>query len=437
MPVKYRNLPVSVCWLLILAAVALSACVMEKPELANLTADSIFGIWDDVIIDLGRNVAEGHRHVSLTPETGFRQIWSADGRRVMLSPVGCWAARTVYTANLPGRRQITFETGAQPRISVFAGGDVMLDMLPGENILQHGPGSVFAGMGDLISSADVAFVNLEGPVSNRGAPVAKRYTFCGRPDALAALSIAGVDVVSFANNHAMDYGQDAFLDTLTHLRSQGIGYVGAGRDREEALAPWIAEVEGLRVAFLAFAQRDVLPAWSYSLFSAAEESPGIVFHDGPRGREQVLASVRQAKAEADLVIVSLHWGYERETQPRAGLRDLGHDIIDAGATAIIGHHPHLPYGVEVYQGKPIIYSLGNFLFHPYNPIQRESYVAMLELTADGVTGLNMYPILMHDGVVDLLRGDAANNLVDTVISRSDALETHVTRQGDVLVVAMR
>ncbi len=406
------------------------------PQIVSIDGDAVVNTWDDVIIDLGQKVPLGRRQVTVTPEAVFQPKWSDDGSQLTLAPLARWESETLYTVQLPRKAGLTFMTGQQPTTSVFAGGDVMLDKLPGENIRVKGPESVFAGMGDLISSADIAFVNLEGPVSTRGAPVNKRYTFCGRPEALDALDVAGVDVVSFANNHAADYGLDAFVDTLTHLQEQGIGYTGAGLNKAEALSPWITELKGTRIAFLAFAQRDVLPAWSYGLFGAGVDKPGMVFHDGLGAREEMLAAIKAAKQEADLVFVSMHWCYERETKPRQFFRDLGASIIDAGADAIIGHHPHLPYGVELYQGKPIIYSLGNFLFHPYVPAQRESYVVVFEASPEGVTGLKLHPILMEDGMVELLTGDAADNLAQAVIDRSSALGTRVERQGDVLIVQL-
>lgn len=320
-----------------------------------------------------------------------------------------------------------------PKVSLFIAGDVMLDKRPGELIAQQGPEYVFAGMEGLMGAADLAFVNLEGPVSERGAPVSKRYTFCGQPAALEALVDAGIDVVSFANNHALDYGLPAFLDTLQHLDHHGIGCVGAGQDKEAALRPWLAEVNGMTIGFLAFGQRDVLPGWAQTAWVATGESPGIAMHDAPGWREEILAAIEQTREVADVVLVSMHWGYEGFLAPVAWQRELGRAIIDAGAAAIIGHHPHQAYGVELYNGKPIFYSLGNFLFHPYEDGQREGYVALLELGLSGVQSFELVPILMEGGTTAILKGAAAGRLLDTVHNRSLQLGVELTREGERLV----
>lgn len=416
-----------------LAAVALVWQTSLSPELLAFPQAEV-GRREAVLLVWDRSVPESRRQLQIQPAVNYEANWSTDGTEVTLSPIDAWEWATEYSLSLNGDELVCFATQPVPTVTLFAAGDVMLDKLPGENIARHGPESVFTGMGDLVTSADISFVNLEGPVSHRGAAVAnKRYTFCGKPEALEALQLAGIDVVSFANNHALDYGEEAFLDTLQHLSEYGIAYAGAGRNQEEALRPWIAEVDGLRVAFLAFGQRDFLPGWAQTAWVAGEDKPGLAMHDVPGWRSLMFEAIGTASEQAELVIVSLHWGYERHTEPFAWQRDLGKQIIDAGADAIIGHHPHLPYGVEIYKGSPIIYSLGNFLFHPYNVAQRESYVATLSLGLDGVTGLELTPILMDQGKTSILSGPAAEGILNTIATRSARLGTHLQREGDRLV----
>lgn len=400
--------------------------LLNYPQELVHSSASVELVWD-------RSIPLRAQAITVSPHTQFQTEWSPDGRRLTVWPQTRWSWQTTYTLELASGQQCQFTTQPEPKVSLFAAGDVMLDKKPGELILQQGPGSVFTGVDELMLAADLAFVNLEGPVSEGGGPVSKRYTFCGQPTALEALVEAGIDVVSFANNHALDYGVPAFLDTLQYLGASEIAYVGAGRNRLEALSPWLTEVNGLTIGFLAFGQRDVLPGWAQTAWAATDEGPGIAMHDVPGGREEMLAAIKQTKQLADVVLVSMHWGYEGLLAPVAWQRELGRAIIDAGATAIIGHHPHQAYGVELYDGKPIFYSLGNFLFHPYEDGQREGYVALLELGLSGVKSFELIPILMEGGTTAIFNGAAAGRMLDIVHNRSLQLGVELAREGERLV----
>ena len=173
------------------------------------------------------------------------------------------------------------------------------------------------------------------------------------------------------------------------------------------------------------------------MWEAGDNKPGVIFLDGEKGRRDVLTAVVDAQTRADVVLVSLHWGYENKLAPQAWQRELAREIIDAGATAILGHHPHLPFGVELYEGKPIIYSLGNYLFHPYDPAARESFVAQLEIDMVGEVQTKLYPILMEQGTVRLLEGQEATHILQVIVERSSTLGTELQRQGDLLIAPKR
>lgn len=406
------------------------------PQLTMSTDPSGLNLPIDkpITLTFNRPVSDSEAALSVAPSGSVKVGWSANRKQVVLTPLETWEYGREYIVKV-GNIQAHFVAEPMPSFSVVAGGDILLDKLPGDNIARLGPTSVFAGVRQLLQDADIAFANLESPASSRGTKISpKNFTFRSTPEALDALVDASIDVVAFANNHSMDFGVEAFLDTMTHLQERGVDYVGAGKDLSEALKPFVNEVNGVKVAFLAFTQKSFLPSWSYDLWAAQESKPGVVFLDGEEGRKVVLAAVAEAKKAADVVLLSLHWGYEGTLAPQNWQRELGKAAIDAGATAIIGHHPHLPFGVEIYAGKPIIYSLGNFLFHPYDPAARESFVARMEITLRGEVELALYPILMNEGAVTLLTGEQADRILGVIADRSKALGTVTIRQGDALIV---
>lgn len=206
-----------------------------------------------------------------------------------------------------------------------------------------------------LQQADIAIGNHEFAFSTRGEPMAeKQYVFREDPKYVSVLTDMGMDVVSLANNHALDYGTEAFLDTMDTLKNAEIAYVGAGTNDKEAKALKTVEKNGKTIGFLAASR--VIPDTSWN---AKEDRPGMfTAYDDAALRKEIAA----AKESCDVVIVYLHWGTERVEQPEDYQRETGKRCIEAGADAVIGSHPHILQGFEFHQGKPIVYSLGNFLF---------------------------------------------------------------------------
>ena len=205
-------------------------------------------------------------------------------------------------------------------------------------------------------AADCAMVNLETSVSRRGHAQDKQYTFRAAPEDLAYLvEHLGVDVVTLANNHTLDYGEDAFLDTLEHVAEWGLAQVGGGRNLEEAMQPYILETQGRRLAIFGASQAAPTHAWY-----AKENRPG---HLIAYNTKLINEAIAKAKETCDFVMVYLHWGDELEEYPESLQTRAARSMIDAGADAIIGAHPHIIQTFEIYKDKPIAYSLGNFLFN--------------------------------------------------------------------------
>ena len=203
-----------------------------------------------------------------------------------------------------------------------------------------------------LKEADILFGNLEGPISENGNNVGSKYSFRFNKAVLPALKEAGFNVLSFANNHIGDWNVKAFNDTLINLKDYNILFTGAGENKALAETPAIIEKNGIRFGFIGFS--DVGPNW----MEATEERSGILLASDPN----YSSIISRAKEDCDFLIVSIHFGEEYKPVHNERQEKLAHLAIDAGADIIIGHHPHVEQDIEIYEGKTIIYSLGNFIF---------------------------------------------------------------------------
>jgi len=240
----------------------------------------------------------------------------------------------------------------------------------------------------LLSAGDIVFGNLETPASLRGTPYPGKdpiITFRAPPGIIFGLKKAGFSVLSLANNHINDYGPIALADTLEALDLAGIARCGAGRNEGEARQPAVVEREGKRFAFLAYVE----PMWSAT---PAGEGPGAAILDSV----QVVRDIASAREQADFVVVSLHWGEEHQGTPRESDRALARLFVDAGADAILGHHPHVLQGAEFYRSKPILYSLGNFVFDMLSRRTYETAVAVIEFGPEGPREVRFMPVRIDE-----------------------------------------
>lgn len=262
---------------------------------------------------------------------------------------------------------------AEPVTLLFAG-DLMLADDPGQTIAQGGdPLAPFAA---ILSGADYRIGNLEVPVASSGQPHAtKIVTFRAEPNTLSVLK-GRFDAVSLANNHSGDYGHESFVETMRHLANAGIAYFGGGRNLAEAHRPLWIDKNGLKIAVLGYNE------FKPRAFEAGPTWPGVAWSED----DQVIADIRAAKAAgADLVIPFMHWGWEKETRPTERQKTLARKMIDEGAALVVGGHPHVTQGAEIYKGKPIIYSLGNFVFDGFDyPEAQRGWLLRLKLDKSGV-----------------------------------------------------
>ncbi len=228
-----------------------------------------------------------------------------------------------------------------------------------------------------LKGADIAFANLEGPISLNGKNVGSKYSFRFPPEIATVIKNSGIDIVSFANNHVGDWSLTAFKDTLNHLKDSSILFTGAGFTKTEASNVTIIESQGIKIGFLGFS--DVGPNW----IEAKENQPGQLLATDPNRLEYI----REAKKKVDILVVSYHWGDEYKSF-NARQTSLAHSSIDNGADLVIGHHPHVVQDTEIYKNKLIAYSLGNAIFD--QKFSEETMQGML-LHVD----VNKYGIVSH------------------------------------------
>ena len=266
--------------------------------------------------------------------------------------------------------------------TLLAGGDVLMDRTEPLNI------DPFEFIEPALASADLAVVNSEMAISDRGTAVDKAYVFRAPPSAAERIASAGVDVANLANNHARDYGPVALMDTVELLEAAGVVALGAGANDTEAFRHRILNVgEAARVAFVGVSM--IVP-WN---FTAGPDLAGIA---SDRKSHRVTESVRNAADEADVVIAVIHWGIERDTCPSSEQRMYAQALLDAGADAVIGHHPHVLQPIEFADGRLVAYSLGNFVWHPRSAITGETGVLQIDFDADRIVGWTFHPHLLDE-----------------------------------------
>ena len=345
--------------------------------------------------------------------TGGSALRSSDGASPTLPPPSttAWVPTTVPDT-------ITSDTTpSEPdrAWTLLAGGDVRMER---SEALGLDP---FASVEPPLGSADFSLVNVEMSISDRGTPHWKKYVFRAPPSAAGRIAAGGVGVANLANNHAKDYGSEALEDTLDLLEDAGVATIGAGRNANEAYRHRLLSTDnGVSVAFVGVSM--IVP----SNFAAGADTPGIASaHASTLAR--VLDTVRAAAAEAEAVVVAVHWGIERDPCPSSTQRIVAQQLLDAGADAVIGHHPHVLQPVEFSGGRLVAFSLGNFVWEPRQGLSGETGVLQVDFDGDQVVGWTFHPHLLDaDGVPvpadsgtrverirDIIAGDCAPHMPPT------------------------
>lgn len=312
--------------------------------------------------------------------------------------------------------------GKEPGMKLLFVGDVMLGRLVNEELKHRPPEYPWGNTLSLFEDADINICNLECVISDRGRPwSATSKVFHFRSDAknIEVLKAAGIDMVSLANNHALDFEYDALQETIRLLHDSAIGFAGAGEDLVAASSPYIREAEEERVAFIAITDNE--PGW------AATERPGVFYVPvGPEDeRAEVLFDlVTETKKRAELLIVSAHWGPNWGYQPPPEHVPFAHALIDAGADIIFGHSGHVFRGIELYRDKPIIYCAGNFVDdYAVDEVERndESFIFSVEERRGRIERLRLYPTVIGYFQANLAAGARQKRIAEKMRRLCDEL----------------
>ncbi|NYD22526.1 CapA family protein [Kineococcus aurantiacus] len=275
------------------------------------------------------------------------------------------------------------------------------------------PGGLQA-IAPVLGAADLAVVNVETAITDRGQAAGKKYTFRAPASALGALEAAGVDVAAMANNHSLDYGRTGLTDTLAAAEAEGLPVIGLGRDADAAFAPHRATVDDNRIAV--FDATQVLDSSLATAWTATDTQPGLASVQTAAGRQRLVDAVEAERSRSDSVVVVLHWGRESRDCPTDDQQGLAAALVAAGADAVVGSHAHVQLGqgyLESGGRKGFVdYGLGNFVFYAKRGAAVETGV--LELTLPGTGGVSAArwrPATIRGGVPVPLEGEAADEAV--------------------------
>ncbi len=315
-------------------------------------------------------------------------------------------------------------------------GDVMLGRLVNEMIRHMGASYVWGDTLPLIKKADLRLVNLECVIAKDGIPwdkTPKVFFFRADPYGNDFLKIAEVNYVSLANNHTLDFGEEALLEMINRLDNAGIAHAGAGRNLREASKPAVIEAGGMGVGVVSFTDNE--PA-----FAATEISPGtnyipITFAD--KIVKRVHEVIDEARSLADLVVFSIHWGPNMRQKPTNTFREFAHAVIEMGVDIFHGHSSHIFQGIEIYRGKVIMYDTGDFIDDYYvgSEEKNDQQLLFLAMVSRGkIKRMEMIPVEISKCQVNIAKGDVHKEISERMIKLSEEFGTAIKKKNGRLVV---
>ena len=305
-------------------------------------------------------------------------------------------------------------------VSVAVTGDVMFARkMP--NVLSM-DSSPFAGVSDVVSNVDLLLVNFENAATSSGNAVKGDVPLSCDPSYVPLLKANNNTVASLANNHAFDYGIEGMKDTVKNLNDAGITPIGAGETEDEAHQAVVKEINGRKITILNYMDSNNFAEYSYDVMPYANGStPGYSAYDSADAQKQIAEH-----NDSDMIIAYLHFGNEYSNSPNEDQVKIAHELIDYGADVVLGSHPHVTQGIEVYKGKPVFYSLGNFIFDQSNTATHSAYFVKLDLV-DNTCVCTVYPIYISNYLPQYMSSEDGTSLLSNLSPKADQLE--ITANG--------
>jgi len=297
-------------------------------------------------------------------------------------------------------------------LEIVAGGDVMIGHWTLSYLEKYGADYPFLKIESTLKAADIAFANIEAPFADSGKAVEnKRFTFKVPTKYAKSIKNAGFNLVSIANNHIMDFGEPALATTRNILQENAIHFSGAGLSLQDAWEPAIVETDAGKVALLAFAMTFPKEFW-------ANDSTGGTAYPY---ENKMAATIDSLNSKVDYILVSFHWGTEKKTTPNDYQTYFARLAIDHGADLVLGHHPHVLQGFEIYKNRLIAYSLGNLAFSAYSKAALNSILLKVKLHKDGLFTAGILPLNIDNTVIEFQPDFAKGKQKEFIIQELDSL----------------
>lgn len=310
---------------------------------------------------------------------------------------------------------VTVSDEPKENISIAVTGDVMFARkMPNVLSLDSSP---FSGVSNVTSNVDLLLINFENAATNSGDAVKGDVPLKCSPEYVPLAKANNNTIAALANNHAFDYGISGMEDTVKYLKDAGITPIGAGESEDEAHAAVTQEINGRKVTVLNYMDSNNFAEYSYEVMPYANGSaPGYSAYDSDDAREQI-----SKNNDSDIIIAYMHFGNEYSTSPNSDQEKIAHELIDYGADVVIGAHPHVPQGIEMYNGKPIFYSLGNFIFDQSNENTHVAYFVQINLV-NSTGECTVYPIYISNYLPQYMTSGDGESLLNNLNPLTDDLE---------------
>lgn len=308
-------------------------------------------------------------------------------------------------------------------VSLAVTGDVMFARkMPG---VLSSSSSPFKGVSNVTSNVDLLLINFENAATTSGNAVKGDVPLKCSPSYVPLAKANDITIASLANNHAFDYGITGMDDTINNLKKADITPIGAGHNEEEAHQAVTENIKGRTITILNYMDSKNFAEYSYTVMPYANKSsPGYSAYDSEDAKKQITA----ARSDSDLILVYMHFGNEYSHSPNENQIKIAHELIDYGADIVLGSHPHVPQGIEVYNGKPIFYSLGNFIFDQSNPNTHIAYFVQVDLVNN--TGkCSVYPIYISNYLPKFMDPQSGKSLLNSLSPQTSEMEINEAGVG--------